>query len=85
MYDDCISSSMSIGMTLSDPGPLAIRSPSNQIEVADLVRVFLDELAELQRGNMGVAAMMVGVVLSVSLLMSGAIEQIMKWFTNVIM
>ena len=45
----------------------------------------IDELAELQRGNMGVAAMMVGVVLSVSLLMSGAIEQIMKWFTNVIM
>ena len=45
----------------------------------------IDELAELQRGNMAVAAMMVGVVLSVSLLMSGAIEQIMKWFTNVIM
>ncbi len=45
----------------------------------------IDELAELQKGNMAVAAILVGVILAVSLLMSAAIEQIMRWFTAVIM
>jgi uncharacterized membrane protein YjfL (UPF0719 family) len=40
----------------------------------------IDELAELQQGNMAVAAVMVGVILAVSLLMSEAIEQIIAWF-----
>ena len=40
----------------------------------------IDELAELQRGNVAVAAVMVGVILAVSLLMSQAIEQIIAWF-----
>jgi len=40
----------------------------------------IDELAELQRGNMAVAAVLVGVILSVSLLMARAIEQIITWF-----
>jgi uncharacterized membrane protein YjfL (UPF0719 family) len=40
----------------------------------------IDELAELQEGNMAVAAVMVGVILSVSLLMSKAIEQVIAWF-----
>jgi uncharacterized membrane protein YjfL (UPF0719 family) len=42
----------------------------------------IDELAELQQGNMAVAAMLVGVVLSVSVLMAGAIGQIMQWFMS---
>jgi uncharacterized membrane protein YjfL (UPF0719 family) len=40
----------------------------------------IDELAELQQGNMAVAAVMVGVILAVSSLMSKAIEQIIAWF-----
>lgn len=40
----------------------------------------IDELVELQKGNMAVAAVMVGVILSVSLLMSKAIEQVIAWF-----
>ena len=40
----------------------------------------IDELAELQRGNMAVAAIMVGVILAVSLLMSEAIRQVVAWF-----
>lgn len=40
----------------------------------------IDELAELQQGNVAVAAVMVGVILAVSLLMSKAIEQIIGWF-----
>ena len=40
----------------------------------------IDELAELQQGNLAVAAVMVGVILAVSLLMSKAIEQIIAWF-----
>jgi len=40
----------------------------------------IDELAELQQGNMAVAAVLVGVILSVSLLMARAIEQIIAWF-----
>ena len=40
----------------------------------------IDELAELQKGNMAVAAVLVGVILSVSLLMSQAIDQIVGWF-----
>jgi uncharacterized membrane protein YjfL (UPF0719 family) len=42
----------------------------------------IDELAELQRGNVAVAAVMVGVVLAVSLLMSRAVEQIIIWFVT---
>ncbi len=40
----------------------------------------IDELAELQQGNIAVAAVMVGVILAVSILMSEAIEQIIAWF-----
>ena len=40
----------------------------------------IDELAELQQGNVAVAAVMVGVILAASLLMSRAIEQIIAWF-----
>lgn len=40
----------------------------------------IDELAELQRGNMAVAAIMVGVILAVSLLMSEAVNQLITWF-----
>ena len=40
----------------------------------------IDELAELQKGNMAVAAVLVGVILSVSLLMSQAVDQIIGWF-----
>jgi uncharacterized membrane protein YjfL (UPF0719 family) len=42
----------------------------------------IDELAELQRGNVAVAAVMVGVILAVSLLMSRAVEQIITWFVT---
>jgi uncharacterized membrane protein YjfL (UPF0719 family) len=45
----------------------------------------IDELAELQRGNMAVAAVLVGVILSVSLLMARAIEQIITWFAAYIL
>lgn len=40
----------------------------------------IDELAELQRGNLAVAAMLAGVILAVAWLMAGAMGQIMKWF-----
>ncbi len=40
----------------------------------------IDELAELKRGNMAVAAVMVGVILAVSMLMAQAIEQVVAWF-----
>jgi uncharacterized membrane protein YjfL (UPF0719 family) len=40
----------------------------------------IDELAELQQGNMAVAAVLVGVILAVSLLMSEAIRQVVAWF-----
>lgn len=42
----------------------------------------IDELFELQRGNMAVAAIMAGVVLAVSLLISGAVASIIRWFTT---
>ena len=45
----------------------------------------IDELAELQKGNLAVAALMSAIVLAVSLLMSGAIQQIMSWFVSVLM
>lgn len=44
----------------------------------------IDELAELQQGNLAVAAVMVGVILAVSVLMSEAIEQIIAWFITYI-
>ena len=40
----------------------------------------IDELYELQNGNMAVAAIMAGVILSVSLLISGAVGSIIHWF-----
>lgn len=45
----------------------------------------IDELTELQRGNTAVAAVLVGLVLSVSLLMSRAVEQIIGWFVAYIL
>jgi len=41
----------------------------------------IDELSELQKGNMAVAVMMAAVVLAVSLLVSGAVAAIIRWFT----
>jgi uncharacterized membrane protein YjfL (UPF0719 family) len=42
----------------------------------------IDELYELQNGNMAVAAIMAGVILAVSLLISGAVAAIIHWFTT---
>jgi uncharacterized membrane protein YjfL (UPF0719 family) len=42
----------------------------------------INELTELQQGNMAVAAMMAGVVLAVSLLMAEAINEIVMWFVR---
>lgn len=42
----------------------------------------INELAELQQGNMAVAAMMAGVILAVSLLMAEAINEIVMWFVR---
>jgi uncharacterized membrane protein YjfL (UPF0719 family) len=42
----------------------------------------INELAELQQGNMAVAAMMAGVILAVSVLMSEAINEIIMWFVR---
>jgi uncharacterized membrane protein YjfL (UPF0719 family) len=42
----------------------------------------INELAELQQGNMAVAAMMAGVILAVSVLMSAAINEIIMWFVR---
>ena len=40
----------------------------------------IDELYELQNGNLAVAAIMAGVILAVSLLISGAVGSIIHWF-----
>lgn len=42
----------------------------------------IDELSELQGGNLAVAAIMAGVILAVSLLISGAVASIIHWFTT---
>jgi uncharacterized membrane protein YjfL (UPF0719 family) len=54
------------------------------VALFDLLTGQIDELAELQKGNMAAAALMAAVVLAVSLLMSGAIQQVMAWFANAI-
>lgn len=41
----------------------------------------IDELYELQSGNVAVAAIMAGVILAVSLLISSAVSSIIHWFT----
>lgn len=50
------------------------------VALFDLLTGQIDELAELQKGNMAVAALMAAVVLAVSFLMSGAIQQVIAWF-----
>jgi uncharacterized membrane protein YjfL (UPF0719 family) len=40
----------------------------------------IDELYELQNGNVAVAIIMAGVILAVSLLISGAVASIIHWF-----
>jgi uncharacterized membrane protein YjfL (UPF0719 family) len=40
----------------------------------------IDELYELKNGNLAVAAVMAGVILAVSLLISGAVASIIHWF-----
>ncbi len=40
----------------------------------------IDELSELQNGNLAVAVIMAGVILAVSLLISGAVASIVRWF-----
>jgi len=42
----------------------------------------IDELSELQRGNLAVAVIMAAVILAVSLLISGAVASIIRWFTT---
>ena len=42
----------------------------------------IDELYELQNGNAAVAAIMAGVILAVSLLISGALASIIHWFVT---
>ena len=42
----------------------------------------IDELYELQKGNLAVAAIMAGVILAVSLLISGAVGSIIRWFVT---
>jgi uncharacterized membrane protein YjfL (UPF0719 family) len=42
----------------------------------------VDELSELQKGNLAVAAIMAGVILAVSLLISGAVASIIRWFVT---
>jgi uncharacterized membrane protein YjfL (UPF0719 family) len=64
---------------------LAVSSILFSVALFDQLTGKIDELAELQKGNMAVAAILAGVVLAVSLLMSGAVEQIMQWFIGVIM
>lgn len=41
----------------------------------------IDELLALQSGNTAVAVIMAGVILAVSLLISGAVASIIRWFT----
>lgn len=42
----------------------------------------IDELAELQKGNVAVAAIVSGVILAVSILISGAVGSIIHWFVT---
>lgn len=42
----------------------------------------VDELYELQRGNLAVAAILAGVIVAVSLLISGAVASIIQWFVT---
>ena len=44
----------------------------------------IDVLSELQRGNMAVAVIMAAVILAISLLISGAVASIIRWFTIVL-
>ena len=63
---------------------LALSAIIFAVGVFDRLTGQIDELAELQRGNVAVAAVMVGVILAVSLLMSEAIEEIVAWFIRFI-
>jgi uncharacterized membrane protein YjfL (UPF0719 family) len=47
-----------------------------------LVAGKIDELYELQNGNLAVAAIMAAVIIAVSLLISGAVASIIHWFIN---
>jgi hypothetical protein len=49
---------------------------------SQLIKSKIDELYELQNGNIAVAAIMAGVILAVSLLISGAVTSIIHWFIN---
>ena len=42
----------------------------------------IDELYELQNGNIAVAAIMAAVILAVSMLISGAMASIIQWFVT---
>jgi uncharacterized membrane protein YjfL (UPF0719 family) len=42
----------------------------------------IDELSELQNGNLAVAVIMAGVILAVSLLISGAVAAVVRWFVT---
>ncbi|HMQ50543.1 MAG TPA: DUF350 domain-containing protein [Anaerolineae bacterium] len=61
---------------------LAISSIVFALGVFDRLVSNIDELAELQRGNTSVAVIMAAVVLSVSILISGAVASIIRWFST---
>ncbi len=54
------------------------------VALFDLLTGEIDELAELQKGNVAVAALLAAIVLAVSWLMSGAIQYIVAWFSTLI-
>jgi hypothetical protein len=54
------------------------------VALFDLLTGEIDELAELQKGNVAVAALLAAIVLAVSWLMSGAIQYIIAWFGDLI-
>lgn len=55
------------------------------VALFDLLTGEIDELAELQKGNVAVAALLAAIVLAVSWLMSGAIQYVMAWFGTLLM
>jgi uncharacterized membrane protein YjfL (UPF0719 family) len=61
---------------------LALSAVIFAIGLFDRLTGQINELAELQQGNMAVAAMMAGVILAVSVLMSAAINEIIVWFVR---
>ncbi|MCS7261140.1 MAG: DUF350 domain-containing protein [Anaerolineae bacterium] len=55
------------------------------VALFDLLTGEIDELAELQKGNVAIAALLAAIVLAVSWLMSNAIQSIMVWLSDLIL